>query len=162
MPLRPARGATDRLAAGRRDADNYAELWGRFPRPPTAESLASNFIDKELRTILQRNGLPWTRGEARGCARLPHAQRVPVTALTATPARSAAYGDASCRSKRSIFLENCTQRLAIPKIRPPPERMTQKLHQKRRPRQNDGPEIRHLGGRFFLVSEISGNFLEIK
>ena len=28
--------------------------------------------------------------------------------------------------------------------------MTQKLHQKRRPRQNDGPEIRHLGGRFFF------------
>ena len=90
MPLRPAGGVTDRLAAGRRDADNYAELWGRFPRPPTAESLASNFIDKELRAILQRAGLPWTRGEARGCARLPHAQRVPVTALTATPARSAA------------------------------------------------------------------------
>ena len=82
--------------------------------------------------------------------------------LTGPRAVRAAYGDASCRSKRSIFLENCTQRLAIPKIRPPPERMTQKLHQKRRPRQNDGPEIRHLGGRFFLVSEISGNFLEIK
>ena len=62
----------------------------------------------------------------------------------------AAYGDASCRSKRSIFLENCTQRLTIPKIWPPPERMTQKLHQQRRPRQNDGPEIRHLGGRFFF------------
>ena len=90
MPLRPAGGVTDRLAAGRRDADNYAELWGRFPRPPTAESLASNFIDKELRAILLRNGLPWTRGEARGCARLPHAQRAPATALTATPARSAA------------------------------------------------------------------------
>ena len=90
MPLRPAGGATDRLAAGRRNTDNYAELYARFPRPPTAESLASNFIDKELRAILQRNALPWTRGEAPGCARLPHAQHAPATALTATPARSAA------------------------------------------------------------------------
>ena len=90
MPLRPAGGATDRLAAGRRNTDNYAELYARFPRPPTAESLASNFIDKELRAVLQRNGLPWTRGEAPGCARLPHAQHAPATALTGTPARSAA------------------------------------------------------------------------
>ena len=76
MPLRPARGATDRLAPDHRDTDNYAELWGRFPRPPTAESLASNFIDKELRAFLQRNGLPWTRGDAPGCA---PASRTPST-----------------------------------------------------------------------------------
>ena len=58
-----------------------AGTYARLPREPTVASLTAGFHDKELRMLMQKNDMPWTR-------RAPGANRYGSPLRFAQPAGS--------------------------------------------------------------------------